>query len=66
MDWMQNKILVFWCTSKLCDRTGSSALNVILKTRLAEIGEDPDQFSAHGLRSGFITEAFDQNIPFMT
>jgi hypothetical protein len=21
MDWMKNKILVFWCVSKLCNRT---------------------------------------------
>lgn len=42
---------------------GAASLNDILKKRLAEIGEDPDQFSAHGLRSGFITEAFDRNVP---
>jgi len=41
---------------------GEDALNRVLKARLAEIGEDPAGFSAHGLRAGFITEALDQGI----
>jgi len=40
----------------------AGALNRVLKTRLAEIGEDPARFSAHGLRAGYITEALDQGI----
>lgn len=33
------------------------AVNLILKKRLAEIGEDAAEFSAHGIRSGYLTSA---------
>ncbi|EJJ25510.1 hypothetical protein PMI11_06294 [Rhizobium sp. CF142] len=36
--------------------TGQS-VNLILKTRCGQAGLDPSSFSAHGLRSGFLTEA---------
>ncbi|SPJ25480.1 integrase [Palleronia abyssalis] len=39
-----------------------AAVNGILKARLKEIGEDPALFSAHGLRSGFVTEALGQGL----
>ena len=48
-------------------RVGDAALtpqsvNLVLKARLAENGFDPKDFSAHGLRSGYLTEAFLQGI----
>lgn len=33
------------------------AVNLILKRRCAQAGLDPIAFSAHGLRSGYLTEA---------
>ena len=49
-------------------RLGSTALdpqsvNAILKARCARAGLDPALFSAHGLRSGFMTEAGKQGVP---
>lgn len=32
------------------------SINLILKSRIAKAGLDPQQFSAHGLRSGYLTE----------
>lgn len=34
------------------------SINTIVKKRLAEAGYEPASYSAHGLRSGFLTEAF--------
>lgn len=39
------------------------AVNLIVKTRCAAAGFDPALFSAHGLRSGFLTEAARQGVP---
>lgn len=39
------------------------AVNLILKRRCALAGLDPSLFSAHGLRSGFLTEAARQGVP---
>ena len=39
------------------------SVNLILKTRIAQAGLDPAQFSAHGLRSGYLTEAANRGIP---
>ena len=33
------------------------SVNAILKKRCAQAGLDPNTFSAHGLRSGYLTEA---------
>lgn len=33
------------------------AVNLVLKRRIALVGLDPKEFSAHGLRSGYLTEA---------
>ena len=38
-------------------------VNLILKRRIATAGLDPASFSAHGLRSGFLTEAARQGVP---
>ena len=39
------------------------AVNLILKRRCAEAGLDPLMFSAHGLRSGYLTEAARNGVP---
>lgn len=39
------------------------AINLIVKTRCAQAGLDPVSFSAHGLRSGFLTEAARRGVP---
>ncbi|MER9775244.1 site-specific integrase [Mesorhizobium sp. M0220] len=39
------------------------AVNLILKRRIAEAGFDPQAFSAHGLRSGYLTETARRGIP---
>lgn len=41
------------------------SVNLILKTRVAQAGLDPAAFSAHGLRSGFLTEAANRGIPLL-
>lgn len=40
-----------------------SAVNQIVKQRAAMAGLDPEEFSAHGLRSGYLTEAANRGIP---
>jgi len=39
------------------------AVNLILKRRCAQAGLDPLVFSAHGLRSGYLTEAAHRGVP---
>ncbi|WP_421361751.1 tyrosine-type recombinase/integrase, partial [Agrobacterium rosae] len=39
------------------------SVNLILKTRIKQAGLDPTQFSAHGLRSGYLTEAANRGVP---
>ncbi|MCV0427244.1 MAG: site-specific integrase [Roseibium sp.] len=39
------------------------SINAVLKARIEKAGFDPKDFSAHGLRSGFLTEAANQGIP---
>jgi integrase len=39
------------------------AVNDIVKRRVAEAGLEPGEFSAHGLRSGYLTEAANRGIP---
>jgi integrase len=39
------------------------AVNLILKRRCAQAGLDPTAFSAHGLRSGYLTEAARNGVP---
>lgn len=47
------------------DRRGLSpqSVNLIVKTRAGQAGLDPEQYSAHGLRSGYLTEAAKRGIP---
>jgi integrase len=39
------------------------SVNLIVKSRAAKAGLDPAAFSAHGLRSGYLTEAANRGIP---
>ncbi|MDL2403815.1 site-specific integrase [Rhizobium mayense] len=39
------------------------SVNLILKSRCEQAGLDPKAFSAHGLRSGYLTEAANRGIP---
>ena len=39
------------------------SVNVILKSRAKQAGLDPALFSAHGLRSGYLTEAANRGVP---
>jgi integrase len=39
------------------------SVNLVLKTRCKQAGLDPEEFSAHGLRSGYLTEAANRGIP---
>ncbi|RDL47660.1 hypothetical protein BLJAPNOD_05381 [Ensifer sp. M14] len=39
------------------------SVNLILKNRCKQVGLDPASFSAHGLRSGYLTEAANRGIP---
>jgi integrase len=39
-----------------CRALTPQAVNLILKRRVAQAGLDPVVFSAHGLRSGYLTE----------
>ncbi|WP_040853351.1 site-specific integrase [Phyllobacterium sp. YR531] len=39
------------------------SINLIVKTRAKQAGLDPALFSAHGLRSGYLTEAANRGIP---
>ncbi len=38
------------------------SVNLILKTRCSQAGLDPEVFSAHGLRSGYLTEAANRGV----
>ncbi|BCH62402.1 hypothetical protein RvVAR0630_pl05440 (plasmid) [Agrobacterium vitis] len=42
-----------------------SAVNQIVKQRAALAGLEPGEFSAHGLRSGYLTEAANRGIPLV-
>ncbi|RWB69716.1 tyrosine-type recombinase/integrase [Mesorhizobium sp.] len=44
-------------------RATPQAVNLILKRCIAEAGLDPQAFSAHGLRSGYLTETARRGIP---
>jgi integrase len=44
------------------DAISDKAINNILKRRVGDAGYNPTLFSAHGLRSGFMTEAMEQGL----
>ncbi|AVA23940.1 site-specific integrase [Rhizobium sp. NXC24] len=39
------------------------SVNLIVKSRCKQAGLDPEMFSAHGLRSGYLTEAANRGVP---
>ncbi|HAT85927.1 MAG TPA: integrase [Rhizobiales bacterium] len=41
----------------------AQSINLIIKGRIKKAGLNPDDYSAHGLRSGFLTEAANRDIP---
>ncbi len=63
-DWIARAGIVDGAVFKKIDRWGHldrraltpQAVNLILKRRVAQVGLDPVVFSAHGLRSGYLTE----------
>ena len=44
-------------------RTPVTSINAILKQRAEMAGLEPAEFSAHGLRSGYLTEAANRGVP---
>ncbi|MER9558217.1 site-specific integrase [Mesorhizobium sp. M0323] len=63
-DWLERAGIAEGAVFRGIDRWGNlekraltpQAVNLILKRRIAEAGLDPQAFSAHGLRSGYLTE----------
>ncbi|MBP2449793.1 tyrosine-type recombinase/integrase [Rhizobium leguminosarum] len=57
---------VFWATARLGNASrrplDPKAVNDILKQRV-KMGLEVGEFSAHGLRSGYLTEAANRGIP---
>jgi integrase len=47
----------------LPDPLTGQGVNLVLKRRIAQAGLDPALYSAHGLRSGYLTEAARQGVP---
>jgi integrase len=48
------------CVARALD---PQSVNAILKQRAEMVGLEPGEFSAHGLRSGYLTEAANRGIP---
>ncbi|MBB6470174.1 integrase, partial [Aminobacter lissarensis] len=72
-DWIARAELVEGAVFRAIDQWGHvqrraltpQAVNLILKRRIAAAGLDPHEFSAHGLRSGYLTEAARRGIPLL-
>lgn len=72
-DWIAQAGLTEGAIFRAIDRWGHiqrraltpQAVNLILKRRIAAAGLDPQEFSAHGLRSGYLTEAGRRGIPLL-
>ncbi|MER8445048.1 tyrosine-type recombinase/integrase [Mesorhizobium sp. M1066] len=70
-DWLERAGITEGAVFRGIDRWGNlekraltpQAVNLILKRRVAEAGLDPAAFSAHGLRSGYLTETARRGIP---
>ncbi|MER8573474.1 tyrosine-type recombinase/integrase [Mesorhizobium sp. M1374] len=70
-DWLERASVTEGAVFRGIDRWGNlekraltpQAVNLILKRRVAEAGLDPQAFSAHGLRSGYLTETARRGIP---
>ncbi|ESY64085.1 integrase [Mesorhizobium sp. LNHC252B00] len=69
--WMERAGITEGAVFRGIDRWGNldkraltpQAVNLILKRRVAEAELDPQAFSAHGLRSGYLTETARRGIP---
>ncbi|RRH96694.1 site-specific integrase [Mesorhizobium tamadayense] len=70
-DWLERAAITEGAVFRGIERWGNlekraltpQAVNLILKRRVAEAGLDPAAFSAHGLRSGYLTETARRGIP---
>lgn len=70
-DWLARAGITEGAVFRRVDRWGHlerraltpQAVNLILKRRILQSGLDPGEFSAHGLRAGFLTEAARRGIP---
>jgi integrase len=70
-DWLERAGVTEGAVFRGIDRWGNlearaltpQSVNLILKGRIAEAGLDPQAFSAHGLRSGYLTETARRGIP---
>ena len=70
-DWLHQAAIAEGAIFRGIDRWGQldrkaltpQAVNLILKRRIAEAGLDAALFSAHGLRSGYLTETARRGIP---
>jgi len=71
MHWLERSGIKEGSVFRRIDRWGNvewrpltpQAVNLIVKKRAARAGLDPTLFSAHGLRSGYLTETARQGIP---
>jgi len=69
--WLEAATITEGAVFRAIDRWGNlksrgltpQSVNTILKERCALAGLDPKDFSAHGLRAGFLTEAANRDIP---
>lgn len=69
--WMTAAMIESGAVFRKIDRWGNvskralepSAVNAIVKQRAAMAGLEPGEFSAHGLRSGYLTEAANRGVP---
>jgi len=70
-DWLERANIAKGSVFRAIDRWGAledraltpQSINLILKRRCAAAGLDPREFSAHGLRAGYLTEAARQGVP---
>ncbi len=70
-DWLKTARIESGSVFRGIDRWGNvspraldpTAVNDIVKQRARQAGLDPAEFSAHGLRSGYLTEAANRGIP---
>lgn len=70
-DWLRAGRIISGSIFRKVDRRGnvspralkSSLINTIVKQRAEMAGLEPADYSAHGLRSGYLTEAANRGIP---
>ena len=70
-DWMEAATIKSGSIFRKIDRWGNlspraldpKSVNDVVKQRAALAGLDPAEFSAHGLRSGYLTEAANRGVP---